>query len=156
MDKAEADRLASIDNFIMEATTRKSRNIWAEGTTYLREKIVPILSARTELPQHVIINAVRANRGFAHYRARRITVPSWAFSKFPMDADCNIRYLTWYLAHELAHIANWDEFNTLADSHGPNFMRHLKRICPENCVEFELDYKPRNAAAAGIGDYNNL
>lgn len=29
-------------------------------------------------------------------------------------------------------------------------MEALKSVCPEDCIHYELGYKPRNAAAAGI------
>ncbi len=146
-----------IDQFIVEATTRKSARIWQEGTEYLRKQILPSLNQRIILPEYMVIYAVHSQRGYAFYKDRRITVPSWAFS--PRDGRCKdekerIEHLQWYLSHEIAHIANYIEFGKDHDIHGPNFMRHLIRICPPNATRFEINYKPRNAKAAGISEIN--
>lgn len=85
---------------------------------------------------------VRQTRGFCYYAARVITIPAWVIEKEPTD------YKEWYIAHEMAHAYN--EFNGTEDNHGPNFMYFLKTICPPDCVHYELGYKPRNAASAGI------
>lgn len=143
-----------IDQFIIEQTTRKPARVWNEGTVYLKNAILPVLQSRTKLPEHMVIYAVNSARGFAYFKDRRITVPSWAFSKFkPSEPDYvrkNIEHIQWYLAHEIAHIANYIEFGPNHDNHGPNFMRHLIRICPPNATRFETGYKPRNSKAAGI------
>jgi len=55
-------------------------------------------------------------------------------------------YKEYIICHEMAHAFNKD-----ADSHGPKFMEWLKRICPQEFIHYELEYKPRNATAAGIG-----
>lgn len=152
----------AIDQFIVNATTHKPHNVWPEGTKYLHEQVIPVLEARAKLPDAVAIFAVHAVRGRANFRNRRITVPSWAFSRHKKDIldynRKNIEYIQWYLAHELAHIANWDEFKGDHDEHGPNFMRHLICICPPNATRFEVGYKPRNSQAAGISsiDANDL
>ena len=84
---------------------------------------------------------VAQSRGRCYYHIKTITVPVWAFSRNKTEAG----YLLWYLAHEIAH--------SIAGpfaKHGPAFMLTLKRICPAHCIHYELGYKPRNAAAAGI------
>lgn len=80
---------------------------------------------------------VDQNRGRCYYNHKIITIPSWAIHK-------SVEYKTWYICHEMAHTF------TKGDSHGQKFMAKLIEICPENCVHFELEYKPRNAIAAGI------
>lgn len=149
-----------IDQFILDSTTRKSHKIWDVGTAYLRNAILPTLNK--PLPEYVVIWAVHQTRGRCYYKDRRITVPVWAFHKFKQNeldyARKNLEHLQWYLSHELAHMANWDEFKHQHDVHGPNFMRHLIRICPANATRFEADYKPRNTKAVGISeiDCNDL
>lgn len=80
--------------------------------------------------------------GRCYYNSRVITYPSWILDK-------SIDFREWYLAHEMAHAYNW--INGTEDNHGPVFMYFLKVICPAYAVYHELGYKPRNAAAAGIG-----
>lgn len=80
---------------------------------------------------------VDQNRGRCYYNSKTITIPAWAIRR-------GIEYKTWYVCHEVAHTT------TRGDGHGSLFMAELKRICPANCIYFELGYKPRNAAAAGI------
>jgi hypothetical protein len=88
------------------------------------------------------IYAVDQDRGRCYSRAKVITIPTWVIR-------IGGTKLCWYFCHEMAHAYNY--IDGTCDSHGPNFMLWLKQICPENCIEHELGYKPRNAAAAGIG-----
>lgn len=137
-----------IDQFICEVTTRKSHRMDANFTAYIKNTILPIIVANgAKLPAYVVIQGVAQNRGRASWShdnmRRRVTIPTWIQKK-------ELTYQVWYVAHELAHFANYDEFGKNQDMHGPNFMRHLKRICPLNAVHHELGYKPRNASAAGI------
>lgn len=107
------------------------------------------VSCLKDLPSSVLVRAkelvasgwrfyfVAQQRGRCYRKAKVITLPSWAMKR-------EIQYRTWYICHEMAHT------NTF-DVHGPKFMAELIRICPADCVKFELGYKPRNATAAGIG-----
>lgn len=88
------------------------------------------------------IYAVNQDRGRCYYRAKVITIPVWVIKIGGTE-------LCWYFCHEMAHAYNF--MAGTCDNHGPNFMAWLIRICPENAIEHELGYKPRNAAAAGIG-----
>jgi hypothetical protein len=149
--------LDDIDQYIVDQTTRKPKRIWAEGTEYLRKKIIPELALRTELPKFFTCWAVQQRRGYAYYKERLFTIPSFAFNIKRQDVKDDAErkeYLLWYVSHELAHIANFEEFGINYDNHGPNFMRHLIRICPPNATRFEVGYKPRNAKAAGISNIN--
>lgn len=83
-------------------------------------------------------SVVHQTRGFCSYPLKQITIPAWAFEK-------GVDYLFYYLSHELAHI-----FAGYQANHGPEFMKEFKRICPTNLQHFELSYKPKLAAAAGI------
>ena len=79
------------------------------------------------------------NQGFSRIRGenRFISIPLWAYRK---GED----YFSYYVCHELSHqFAN-------GFSHDKKFYKVFKRICPENIQHFELEYKPRNAKAAGI------
>jgi hypothetical protein len=82
--------------------------------------------------------AVNQSRGRCFFDSKTITIPMFAINR-------GIDYKTWYISHELSHA-----FAGAHANHGPEFMRWLKQICPKDCVHFELGYKPRNAAAAGI------
>ena len=84
--------------------------------------------------------AVSQDRGTCYLDAKVITIPDWVIIKRP------IKEKIWYISHELSHA-----FDTSRSAHGPAFMSILKDICPEDCIEYELGYKPRNARAAGIG-----
>jgi predicted metal-dependent hydrolase len=79
------------------------------------------------------------SRGRCQWGYRTCTIPAWVLA-FPKEKQ------TWYLSHEMAHaFAGWEA------KHGPVFMDWLKKICPADCIHYELGYKPRNAMAAGIG-----
>ena len=90
--------------------------------------------------------AVTSARGSCYHKRAQpeqsaITIPTWAILR-------GQTYLNWYVAHELAHAFNMTHGGNAG--HGPDFMRWLKAICPTESIHFELTYKPRNAAAAGI------
>jgi hypothetical protein len=82
--------------------------------------------------------AVNHTRGHCYYSRRVITIPVWAMVK-------SKEYKQWYIAHEIAH-----GFAGHSAHHGPAFMTELIRLCPANAIHFELGYKPRLAANAGI------
>lgn len=86
--------------------------------------------------------AVSQTRGRCYMREKVITIPIWVIKK-------NTREKVWYIAHEIAHA-----MDKCQHDHGPEFMGWLIRICPQDCVHYELGYKPRNAAMAGIVDPN--
>ena len=93
------------------------------------------------------IYCVLQGRGRCYYRERVITIPFWtieANSKKP-------GYITWYVAHELAHSMDRNNYN-----HGPAFMAELKRICPPASWHYETSYKKRNAVSAGISQCQAL
>jgi len=79
---------------------------------------------------------VDQRRGWCRHNTKTITIPKWCM------VDKREGYLQYYVAHELSHIGN--------PGHGENFMEQLKRLCPPEYWHYELNYKPRNAAAAGI------
>jgi hypothetical protein len=86
------------------------------------------------------IYAVKQNRGRCYYRGKAgvITIPVWAIERA-------VDYKVWYICHEMSHALDKSR-----SKHGPEFMRILQDICPAESVHYELGYKPRNAAAAGI------
>lgn len=95
--------------------------------------------ARILLEKGWRIYTVNQSRGRCYGGWKKvITIPVWAIKR-------EVGYKTWYIAHELAHA-----FDECIHNHGPEFMEWLKAICPEDCIHFELTYKPRNAASAGI------
>ena len=89
-----------------------------------------------------------ARRGRAHSKNKDITIPAWAVSK----SKGNEGFYHWYVAHECAHAVNFEVDNgaRLRIQHGPMFMYRLMQICPRQYQHYELEYKPQNAAAAGI------
>jgi hypothetical protein len=85
------------------------------------------------------IFTVKQERGKCYYQSKVITIPTWVIDHRSVEEK------TWYISHEIAHKhAGWHA------KHGPEFMEWLKRICPSESIHFELGYKPRNAASAGI------
>lgn len=98
----------------------------------------------------------RLRRGTARYSTRRITVPAWAFDqnqKLGGGQRAGGEFPTYYLAHELAHLAVHDAHGEKArwlEPHGPEFMDEFKKICPPELWHFETGYKPRNSRKAGI------
>src|SRR4051794_12961904 len=123
---------------------RNPHRIDAHYTKIAREmyEVFPLLSPGT--PANVTVFAVDQRRGRAYYSKRVVTLPLWVF-KNPRGEG----FALYYLAHELAHIADFDAGNRNGN-HGPTFMAHFMRLCPVEFQHFEIGYKPRNAVAAGI------
>lgn len=96
---------------------------------------------KAHLPPDWRAYCANSRRGYCRPKSRYITVPAWTFRR---GSD----FVTYYLAHELAHINGGQD-------HGKAFYDEFKRICPEHLQHFELKYKPRNAAAAGITERRN-
>ena len=92
--------------------------------------------------------AVNQQRGRCYYRDKVITIPLWALEALQQVKKPN--YWIWYVAHEMSHA-----FDKTYSNHGFEFMMQLKRICPADCVHYELNYKPANASAAGISMNHN-
>jgi len=82
--------------------------------------------------------------GRCYYGHRVITIPLRVIP----EKTAKIGYFTYYLAHEMAHV-----FAGHGAKHGQVFMDWLKKICPKEYWHYELEYKARNAAHAGI-DYS--
>jgi len=84
------------------------------------------------------------SRGMAYWAHPVITIPVFAIHK----AKINPGYTHWYMAHELAH--KFAYYECEYKDHGAKFMYWLKLLCPAKYQHYELGYKPRLAAAAGI------
>lgn len=82
---------------------------------------------------------VNQTRGYCDPARKIITIPAWAARR------THDRYNVYYIAHELAHT---DTF----DIHGPKFMARFMDLCPPDLWKYEIEYKPRNAKAAGISE----
>lgn len=95
-------------------------------------------TARTLLSQGWKIYLVSQKRGRCYYMSKTITIPLWCLDSSKPG------YKIWYIAHEFAHTF------ARGHNHDAKFMQELIRICPPEYVHYELGYKPRNAAAAGI------
>ncbi|WCD44309.1 hypothetical protein Tiera_053 [Polaromonas phage Tiera] len=79
-------------------------------------------------------------RGYCYYAEREITVPLWVIEKGVQGQ------ITQYFAHEMAHAFT----SRMHQPHGSEFMANLIKICPAEFLHYEVNYKPRNAKAAGI------
>lgn len=82
----------------------------------------------------------KGRRGFCYWDTKSITIPTHALRN-----SRGVGYDQYYLAHEMAHA-----HAGRAAAHGAVFMDCLKRLCPAEFLHYELNYKPRNAKAAGI------
>ena len=122
---------------------KKPARIIPSLTTQMREMYDTMLFAGTA-PAGVTVYVVNQRRGKARHSSRTITVPAWALVRPKGEG-----YAAYYLAHELAHIADRDA-GTRGQPHGPGFMTQFKRLCPPQYQHFEVGYKPRRAGAAGI------
>lgn len=108
----------------------------------LRKKAISLLK-KAEYKTDYKIYCVSNNRGYCDYERKIILVPLWSFG------HKNKNYWVYYLAHELSHAIN-KVMNGQVKSHGNEFMEIFKMICPKYLQHYELNYKPRNAKAAGI------
>lgn len=89
---------------------------------------------------------VDQRQGRCYYEHKTLTVPLWAYR----NKDLSRGFFKHYVAHELAHVLAYYRYGgKVASGHGLKFYDCLKVLAP-NTLHFELDYKPRNAAAAGI------
>lgn len=61
-------------------------------------------------------------------------------------------YMTYLVAHELAHILNFLRNGDKQDGHGPTFHEIFKEICPKQFWHFELEYMKRFANRMDIED----
>jgi hypothetical protein len=83
-----------------------------------------------------------------------IQIPTWVLERLrrghPVEVEGN--YLTYYIAHELAHIMDYMfSFNR---GHGQSFMTEFKRICPPECQGMNTDTNPalrKHTGLEGIG-----
>lgn len=125
---------------------RRPHRVNAKLTNELREMYALFPAIVKGVPEKVTCYVVDQRCGRAYYAKRMITLPVWVFTR-PQGKGFSL----YYLAHELAHVANYDAgtFDSRRP-HGPAFMEEFKKLCPKEYQHFETGYKPRNAAAAGI------
>lgn len=94
-----------------------------------------------EIPEGFVLFGTRTNRGRCHPNGT-ITVPTWTERR-------GLGKTLQYLAHELAH--GWvHNAGGCIRYHNKSFMEYMMILCPEEHWHYELDYKPRAAAGAGI------
>lgn len=126
--------------------TRRPPRIDPELTARLLNVFLPMLGMPK--PEGWRVYAVNSRRGRCSNRRKIITVPKWAFESptrfYHLTVKDPAMFPLYYLAHELAHVSG-------GPTHGPAFMAAFKVICPPSLQYLELGYKPRAAAAAGIG-----
>jgi hypothetical protein len=104
----------------------------------MHPQIVPIYREQSKQWSFWIVDSVR---GYCNYRRKEVTIPKWAFARDDI-------YFNYYLAHEIAHILAGPQAK-----HGSEFMAKFISVCPIESQKFELEYKPRNAAIAGISQF---
>lgn len=96
--------------------------------------------------------ATTQRRGWCSYSQQLITLPAWVLAyATEQKYEKQKGFFTYYLAHEVAHALT----SPYKPAHGQEFMNKLKRICPPAFIHYELEYKPREAKAAGIS-YQNV
>jgi hypothetical protein len=114
------------------------------------------------VPEGWTIWVTNTVRGRCAPNSKTLTVPTWALELAARDKKihCNdTEYAIYYACHEIAHIMApvaptfrkpGEKRRPPRDIHGVAFMKAFMSICPARLQYFELGYKPRNAAAAGI------
>ena len=119
-------------------TVRKPVRIDLKLTKSLRAELE--FAGHYPLPKGYEIYVTNTVRGRCHKGQKSLTVPVWAVKK-------SWAYALYYACHEIAHIMTP---RVRGNVHGEEFMNNFMRICPDHLQHFELSYKPRLAAAAGI------
>lgn len=94
--------------------------------------------AKTLIAQGWRFYATNTQCGTCYENSKVITIPLHAFRR-------GAQYKTYYICHEMSHALVGAKHQ-----HSAVFMRKLIDICPEDCIHYEIGYKPRNAMAAGI------
>ena len=117
---------------------RKPLKIDKDFTEALRNELA--FAGQYPLPKGYELYVTDTVRGRCSYTQKSLTVPMWAIKK-------SWAYALYYACHEIAHIL---APATKGDVHGSKFMAAFMRTCPEHLQHYELKYKPRLAAAAGI------
>lgn len=83
--------------------------------------------------------ATSQRASWSHSPYKQIAISDWAINSMRPG------YKEYVICHEMAHA-----FAPKDEIHGARFMSWLQRICPPEYIHYELEYKPRNAASAGI------
>jgi len=144
----------------METKPRKRAQELDEDVNLIAETLCE-MSGNT-IPPDVKIYAVNQRRGYWTPSRRYITIPTWVFKESEGKDGRKKKpgYDIYYIAHELAHMVVTEiekayrakGMRVYYSPHGPEFMREFKKICPKEYWHYELNYKPRNAKAAGISE----
>jgi len=131
--------------------------------TWLTEKLNKAMREYgIDMPKGYTLYVTDTVRGRCSKKNMNITVPTWAVELRAKDVSihCNDKeYAIYYACHEIAHIlappipgapVRRGQRRKPRDVHGAKFMEAFMSICPERLQYFEIGYKPRLAAAAGI------
>lgn len=124
------------------------KNASAWGARMLFEGVPPELKlhARTLMDQGYAFYACDQMAGWCNDRAKMIIIPMYVIDPSHQYFRAQkVGYKTYYIAHEMAHA-----FAGCRNQHNQVFMEELKRLCPQEFLHWELEYKPRNATTAGI------
>lgn len=127
---------------------RKPNKVQVAETEWLRAE----LTARGLYPMANGYDAyvVDGVRGRCYYTKPCFTIPLWAVRKSARAQSIHQfdpLYFLYYACHEMAHSLTP---RVRGQAHGKEFMKNFRKLCPPEIQHYELQYKPRNAAAAGI------
>jgi hypothetical protein len=122
---------------------RRPKKIMHEQSKELRERLANL---NIQIPDDYEIYVTDTAKGWHNRKNQTITVPLWAYNALGENKQHqnDPEYVIYYACHEIAHAL------APLDAHGPKFMKAFMEICPNHLHHYELNYKPRNAKAAGI------
>jgi len=86
----------------------------------------------------VTVWCVDQHRGRAYRRFNDVTIPKWSLTE---EKGCG--YITWYVAHELAHMLADERWGNTR-GHCLDFYRAMVDICPRQHQSHEYGYQKRS------------
>jgi len=120
------------------------RNVDLELTRRLLLNSLPLLHNGIDFLEDTVIVVSHCKAGNSSRKYRSVRIPAWVYeTRIHFCGKAYVhggdRFATYYLAHELAHLASVRD-----DGHGKNFNEAFKSICPQELWWYELIYKPRS------------
>jgi len=125
---------------------RKPRNIDYAESSRLQSRVFAL---GMDIPPGYELYVTASRIGRFRVNSLTCTVPLWA-TKHDFKKNPDPEFEVYYAAHELAHAWVYFRGETERASHGANFYKEFKRLCPPNLWHHELGYKKREATKAGI------
>ena len=113
-----------------------------------------LLAHGIAVPTGITLYVTDTKCGRHNKKQQNITVPLWAVLRSHAARNSKAKahdpeYQIYYACHEIAHAMTPDS-RVHGTMHSPEFYKALISICPAHLLHYELGYKPRLAAAAGI------